>query len=341
MEAVDLDALARWMDTQHLGAGPIEAARLLAGGTQNILLHFSRSGRDYVLRRPPAVPRPASNETMRREARILGALRGTDVPHPRLIAACADEQILGTAFYLMEPVDGFNPAQGLPAPHSENAAMRRRIGLSMVEAIAGLGALDYRWLGLEGFGKPEYYLERQVGRWKAQLASYAEMAAWPGPNAIPGVEPVAQWLEAHRPTDFQAGIIHGDFHFANIMVRPDSGDVAAVVDWELSTIGDPLLDLGWLLATWPEGEAPQPTDVAVQPWQGFATPDELSGHYANVSGRDLAALDWYVVLACYKLGIILEGSYARACAGKAPPDIGERLHAHTISLFERALRRIG
>ena len=124
------------------------------------------------------------------------------------------------------------------------------------------------------------------------------------------------------------------------MVRPDSGNLAAVVDWELSTIGDPLLDLGWLLATWPEDDAPRATDVAITPWEGFASPDELVAHYAETSGRDLSALDWYVVLACFKLGIILEGTHARACAGKAPKDTGDRLHAHTIDLFERALRRI-
>jgi aminoglycoside phosphotransferase (APT) family kinase protein len=101
-----------------------------------------------------------------------------------------------------------------------------------------------------------------------------------------------------------------------------------------------LLDLGWLLATWPEGDTPRATDVAITPWEGFATPDALVAHYAAVSGRDLAALDWYVVLACYKLGIILEGTHARASAGKAPKETGDRLHAHTLDLFDRALRRI-
>ncbi len=262
------------------------------------------------------------------------------MPHPRLIAACSDEEVLGVAFYLMEPVEGFNPTEGLPELHANDADARHRIGLSMVEAIAALGAIDYRAVGLDGFGKPDNYLERQVGRWRAQLAGYADLPGWPGPGAIPGVDRVASWLDAHRPADCHPGIIHGDFHLANVMVRPDSGNLAAVVDWELSTIGDPLLDLGWLLATWPEDDAPRATDVAITPWEGFASPDELVAHYAETSGRDLSALDWYVVLACFKLGIILEGTHARACAGKAPKDTGDRLHAHTIDLFERALRRI-
>lgn len=338
---LDPAALAGWMDQQGLGAGPLEELTLLAGGTQNILLRFQRAGRTYVLRRPPLHLRANSNDTMRREARVLAALAGTSVPHPGLIAACGDEQVIGAAFYLMEPIDGFNATTGLPALHAGSPAVRHRMGLSMVEGIAALGALDYRERGLDGFGKPDNYLERQVDRWQAQLASYADFDGWTGPAEIPGVDKVARWLEANRPSAFIPGIIHGDFHLANVMFRPDSGELAAIVDWELSTIGDPLLDLGWLLATWPEGDTPSDTDVSVRPWDGFPHEAELVGHYAARTQRDLAALEWYVVLACYKLGIILEGTHARACAGKAPRATGDQLHAKTIGLFERALRRIG
>jgi aminoglycoside phosphotransferase (APT) family kinase protein len=338
---VDLTVLAGWMDGQGLGSGPVEDAVRLTGGTQNILLRFSRAGRSYVLRRPPLHLRANSNETMRREARVLAALAGSDVPHPALIAACGDETVLGAAFYLMEPIDGFNPTAGLPPLHAGSEAIRHRIGLAMVEGIAKLGALDYRAVGLEGLGRPDNYLERQVERWKAQLASYAEFADWTGPAEIPGVDAVAAWLEANRPASFLPGIIHGDFHLSNVLVRPDSGELAAIVDWELTTIGDPLLDLGWLLATWPEGEDPDPASVAVRPWKGFATAAELVEHYRSRTTRDLSAIHWYGVLACYKLGIILEGTHARACAGKAPVATGDRLHAQTIALFERALRWIG
>lgn len=338
---VDLGALTAWMDGEGLGHGPLARVERLSGGTQNILLRFERAGRAYVLRRPPPVLRANSNETMRREARVLAALAGTAVPHPGLIAACADEAVLGAAFYLMEPVDGFNAAQGLPMPHAGDAAMRHRMGLAMVDAIAALSDVDYRTVGLEGFGKLDNWLERQVGRWASQLASYAEMPGWTGPDAIPGVARVARWLEDHRPETFHAGIIHGDFHFGNVLFRRDGGGLAAVVDWELCTLGDPLLDLGWLVATWPEGDRPHETDVAVTPWEGFATADELIARYAARTGRDLTHFDWFAVLACYKLGIILEGTHARACAGKAPREVGDRLHAHTIYLFERALRRIG
>lgn len=337
---VDLKKLEAWMnDHGGLGSGPIERAELLGGGTQNVLLRFTRAGRTYVLRRPPPHPRPNSNETMRRESRMLAALAGSNVPHPALIAACPDESVLGVAFYLMEPIEGFNPTTGLPPLHAGNAAVRHRIGLSMVEGIAALGAIDYVKAGLADFGKPDGYLERQVARWQAHLATYDEFPNWPGAASIPGITRVATWLDENRPATFEPGIIHGDFHLSNVMIRYDSGDLAAIVDWELTTIGDPLLDLGWLMATWPEDGENAVTTVT--PWDGFATIDELIEHYGRFTSRDLSNVQWYGVLACYKLGIILEGTFARACEGLAPVETGDRLHASTVGLFERALRMIG
>jgi len=340
ISGVDLAALTAWMDEQGLGAGPLSAVERLSGGTQNVLMRFVRAERQYVLRRPPLHLRANSNETNRREARILAALAGTDVPHPGLIADCADETVLGAAFYLMEPVDGFNASSGLPKLHANDPSLRHRMGLAMVEGIAALSQVDYRALGLGDFGNVENWLGRQVGRWAAQLKSYDGTPNWPGPGAIPGVERVARWLEDNLPANFQPGIIHGDFHLANVMFRHSDGELAAIVDWELCTLGDPLLDLGWLVATWPETGQPLDKDKAIQPWEGFATAEELVAHYARRTRRDVSQFDWYVVLACYKLGIILEGSNARAWAGKAPREIGDRLHAQTVRLFERALRRI-
>ncbi len=338
-ELVDLDRLAAWMDAQGLPPGPLEALEPLAGGTQNVLLRFARGGRAYVLRRPPRHLRANSNETMRREARVLGALRGTDVPHPALIAACPETDVIGAAFYLMEPVEGFNPTRGLPEPHRSDPALRHAMGLALVDGIAALGRLDHRAVGLEDFGRPEGYLERQVARWRAQLASYAEMPGYPGPE-IPGVERVAAWLEDHRPRAFQPGILHGDYHLANVLFSRAGPALAAIVDWELSTVGDPLLDLGWLLATWPEPDGRASATLGVAPWQGFPRAEDLVARYAEGSSRDLSAISWYAVLACYKLGIILEGTHARACAGRAEKATGDLLHATTVGLFERALRWI-
>ena len=338
---VDLEALRAWMDGEGLGSGPLEDVEQLAGGTQNVLVRFTRSGRGHVLRRPPLHKRANSDETMRREARVLAALAGSDVPHPGLIAACPDTEVLGAAFYLMEPIDGFNPASGLPEPHRSDPAMRRAMGLSMVDAIAALALVDHEAVGLGDFGKPEGWLERQVGRWRSQLDSYAELDGYPGPD-IPGVDEVSAWLEHNRPATWQPGIIHGDFHFANVLVRPDAPDLAAIVDWELCTIGDPLLDLGHLLATWPPaGEATEGAGAVGAGISDLPTKPELVARYAERTGRPTTDVDWYHVLAAFRLGIILEGTHARAFAGKAPKEIGDLLHATTVGLFERALAVIG
>lgn len=336
---VDLESLARWMDAEGLEVGaPLEVVERITGGTQNVLLRLRRGGRSFVLRRPPPHKRANSDETMRREARVLAALAGTDVPHPALVAACAATDVLGAAFFLMEPVEGFNPTLGLPEPYRSDPHRQHRLGLSMADGIAALGRVDPEAVGLGDFGKPEGWLERQVARWRAHLDSYDGAAGYPGSAAIPGVERVAGWLDARLPVRWAPGLIHGDFHFANVLAHPHEGRVAAIVDWELATLGDPLLDLGHLLATWPgPGSA---MSVAGAAPGALPVRDEVIARYAAGSARPVDDVDWYQVLACYRLGIILEGTYVRACAGQAPAEVGDVLHAHTISLFEQAHRRI-
>ncbi|MFN3215658.1 MAG: phosphotransferase family protein [Acidimicrobiales bacterium] len=336
IDGVDLAALEAWMDDHGVGSGPITDPKPLAGGTQNIIIGFARGGDSYVLRRPPLHKRANSDETMRREARVLSALAGSAVPHPRLIAAEADPSVLGAAFTLTAFVDGFNPTVGLPSPHRDDPAIRHRIGLSLVEAAAALASIDHLGAGLGDLGRPDGFLERQVPRWRAQLESYAELDGYDGP-AIGEVDVVADWLDRNRPAAGVAGIMHGDFHLANVLVSRDAGEIAAVVDWELCTIGDPLLDLGWVLATWRDDVSVM-TTTAVEPWDGFATPAELIAHYAAHTDRPIDDWPWFATLACYKLGIILEGTHARACAGLAPVATGDALHAMAIALFERAGR---
>jgi len=333
---VSLSAVELWMDDQGLGRGPIQAVTPISGGTQNVMLRFEREGRPYVLRRGPEHLRPRSNDVIRRECRVLRSLRATAVPHPALIAACEDESVLGDAvFYLMEPVDGFNASIALPALHQADGAVRHEMGLRLVDALVTLAEVDHVAVGLGDFGRPAGFLERQVPRWLAELASYDAFPEYPGPDIGPVAE-VAAWLDAHRPVDWRPGILHGDYHAANVMFSPDGPDVAAVVDWEMCTIGDPLLDLGWLLATWELPGAPEEFAGPLTRAGGLATHEELVQRYAERSTRDLSAIDWYVVLACFKLGIVLEGSHARALAGLAPKEIGDRLHLTTLRLFERA-----
>jgi len=333
---IQIDRLAEWMDSRGLGSGPIEDVTLLAGGTQNLITRFQRLDRQYVLRRPSLNPRPEANKTMMREAQVLAALAGSGVPHPTLVATCSDESVLGACFYLMEPISGFNAVNGMPEPHRSDPAMRRRMGFSLVDGAAALARLDYLAVGLEGFGRPENFLERQVLRWQEQLSSYARQEGWPGPRSLDGVGPLSEYLSTHIPSGYQPGILHGDYQLANVMYRYDSPQLAAIVDWELSTIGDPLLDLAWIIATW-RGYAPELPILQVEPWDGFPLVDELIAHYADQSDRDLSGFNWYVVLACFKLGIILEGTHARACAGKAPRETGDQLHAAAVALMQRGL----
>jgi len=336
---IDFDALASWMDGRGLSSGPIESVEALAGGTQNVLLRFERGGETFVLRRGPWHLRPKSNEMMRREMRVLAALAGSDVPHPALIAACPDESVIGgdAVFYLMEAVDGFNPTVSLPALHLDDETVRHGMGLSAVDAIAALGAVDHVAVGLDGLGRPEGFLERQVPQWLTHLEGYDRFEGYPG-LGFDALDEVAGWLEAERPKRSTPGIMHGDYHLANLLFRPDGPEVAAVVDWEMCTIGDPLLDLGWLLATWPDDvEAGMTGPLAAA--GGLPGRSELVARYAERSDRDLSAVTWYEVLACFKLGIVIEGTYARAHAGQAPMEIGELLHATALGLLARSLRR--
>jgi aminoglycoside phosphotransferase (APT) family kinase protein len=326
------------MDGAGLPGGRILAVERLGGGTQNILVRFERGGRRYVLRRPPLHKRDNSDETMRREARVLAALAGSDVPHPQLVAACGDTEVLGAAFYLMEPVDGANPTVALPRRYVEDRAWRWQLGLAMADGAAAVGAVDHVAAGLADLGRPEGYLERQVSRWRRQLESYADLHGYAG-SELPGVDRIATWLERNRPSSWQPGLLHGDYHFANVLCSPVRPGLAAIVDWELTTVGDPLVDLGWLLATWPDDDA-GPRAVQVRPWDGFPAPADLVARYAERSERDLSAVAWYEVLACYKLGIILEGTNARAAAGLADPAVGEQLHAQALALFAHARERM-
>ena len=327
--------LAAWLDEAGIGTGALTGLALIAGGTQNLLIAFSRSGRDYVLRRPSLHPRGEAAKTLRREARVLGALAGTEVPHPRLAGVCADADVIGAEFYVMERVAGFNPTLGLPAPFDRDPAAQHRLGLAIVDGIAALSKVDPIALGLADFGKLDGFLERQVPRWASQLGSYREFAGWPGPEGLGDVAAIGAWLAAHRPQALQPGLMHGDYHLGNVLFAPD-GRLSAIVDWELSTLGDPLLDLGRLLAAWPEPDGTGPLSLSVSPWLGFPDREALIDHYGQSTGRPLVDLLWFEILACYKLGIILEGTHARARAGLASSETGRRLHVSARALLARA-----
>lgn len=332
---IDLEAIGAWLAARGVVRG-IENPQLLAGGTQNIVLRFTAGGRDYVLRHPPAKPRPNSNKLLEREIRVLGALEGSAVPYPRLVATCTDLSVVGAVFYVMEAVDGFNPTVVMPDGVSGNPAVRHRMGLELMDALAALASIDPVAVGLADFGKLKGFLERQVGRWAGELESYHRFEGWEGPTSLGDVGMIGTWLTDHCPQSMRAGIIHGDYHIGNGIFGED-GELRAVVDWEMATLGDPLVDLGRILISWPDGGGSRtPQTMRVEPLDGFPTRDEMVVRYAERSGRSLVDLPWFAVLACYKLGLILEGTHARAQAGLADRATGERLHRSAIALLDEA-----
>jgi aminoglycoside phosphotransferase (APT) family kinase protein len=341
-ELDDFDGLLRWPALQNWlqvqpaipGTGPVTAVRRLAGGSQNNVFWCTRDGGEFVLRRPPQHLRPNSNDTMRREARVLAALAGTDVPHPALHALCDDESVIGVCFTVMAAVDGFSPISGLQGRYATDPAWQRAVAFDLVDSAAALGAVDVATVGLTDFGKADDWAVRQVPRWKRQLDGYAAFDGW-DPTGLPGIDAVAEWLTDNVPNEHHIGIIHGDLQWANVLLAPDTPRLAAIIDWELSTLGDPLLDLGWILQAWSEPDDP-PGHAGSLAAAALPTRAELVARYAARSGRDLTDLRWYEVLACYKLGVILEGSHARACAGKAPKHIGDMLHDYTLWLLSYA-----
>ena len=188
-------------------------------------------------------------------------------------------------------------------------------------------------------GSPGSYLDRQVARWRSQLESYAAVESYPGPGV--DVEHLGAWLEAHRPGTEHVGILHGDFHLGNVIFAPD-GSLAAIVDWELATIGDPLLDFAQLLVTWPDPGSGMSLVGSMPPAlaEGLTPAADMIARYGAGTDWDLSDLAWYRVLAGYRLGIILEGTRVRAGAGQAPPEIGDMLHQTAVNLWEQARRTI-
>ena len=339
---VDLAVLGDWLEGQGLGSGSVSEARPLAGGTQNLLLRFEFGGRTLVLRRPPFDKGANGDETIRREALIVRALDDTDIPHAQVIATEESPQVLGAAFMVSEAVDGL-PATGvLGGRYRSDHEWQHEIGMSMARIAARLGALDHGRLGLTHLAKPGSFLGRQVSRWQGQLESYHR---YPGYEALADGAPdrVSEWLASNRPPDASPALMHGDYHAGNVLLHPARAGVAAVLDWELATIGDPLVDLAQLLVSWPDRNGRSTVsanvDPTIAPW--LATSEELVAAYRERSDRDLSSLVWYEVLACFRLAAILEGSWARACAGRAPLDVGRRLRRSAERLLGRAERAIG
>jgi aminoglycoside phosphotransferase (APT) family kinase protein len=336
---IDWSRLNDWIASQALpGSGPVTNVQRLKGGVQNSVFLLKRGGEALVLRRPGKHVRPGANQTMLREARILQALAGSAVPHPTLYAACDDETVIGACFYLMQPLDGFAPSGELPGSYATDPGWRRAMGEELVRAAAALAAVDPAAVGLADLGKPDNWHERQVSRWLSQFDSYRETPNYD--NTLPHIIEVSRWLSDNLPDDRRIGLIHGDLQFANVMFSYQAPRIAGVVDWELASQGDPLLDLGWILTSWLEDGDPEGKKPLVQPWDSFMTRAELMRLYGEISGRDMSAMPWFFTLACFKLACLLEGTYARACAGQIPAEIGKSVRSYATWLMNKARRII-
>jgi len=330
---VDIPALSAWMDARDLpGSGEPMETSFISGGSSNEIFEIRRGAHRMALRRPPRVVPEGRNETMLREYRVLEALNGTDVPHPEAIAACDDPSVIGAAFYLMGHVDGWSPMsyqRQWPPPFDTDLDARAGLGIQLVDGIARLARVDWRSRGLEGFGKPDGFLERQVDRWLAHLQKN-------NCRDLPGTAETAAWLRDHIPSTYEPGIIHGDYQFANVMFAHGApARLAAIVDWEMTTIGDPLLDLGWVTNSWPrEGEDAEGRGYVDM--VGMPSHAALLAHYEEVSGRSTADIDYYEILARFKLAIVLEAQYARYKSGGADNPKMEAFGPITIDLMTRA-----
>jgi aminoglycoside phosphotransferase (APT) family kinase protein len=331
---VDVPRLQAWLDAHvpELGSGAL-AVDLVHGGTSNVILSLQRDRASMVLRRPPAAAPPGSARAIEREARLLSALNATDVPHPHVWGSCTDAAVMGASFYVMERVDGWAPSLDVRVtrfnPPFDALPHKPALAFAMLDGLIKLANVDYLALGLGDFGKPDGFLQRQVDRWGSQLESYKTTYRNYQGRDIPGLAYVAAWLREHMPAAAAPAILHGDYGFPNVMfANAPPARLAAMIDWELATIGDPLLDLGWYLNAFRDARQPEaaPHSSYFDP-RDFPTRQELAAHYAAGTGRDVADLDYYVVLALYKGACICEYKVAAAMDGLQSRAIG--------AMFER------
>jgi aminoglycoside phosphotransferase (APT) family kinase protein len=308
-EQIDTTRLAEWMDSAGLpGRGEPLQADFLSGGTQNIIYKISRGENVCVLRMPPTGAPPDRDKGILREWRIIEALDGTDVPHTAAVGVCADASVLGRPFYLMGFVDGWSPMDQYgkwPEPFDSDMATRAGLSYQLAEGIALLSKVDWKAKGLQDLGRPDGFHERQVDRW---IAFFERIKG----REIDGLDVATRWLRNHRPLDFIPGLMHGDYQFANVMYRHGApAQMAAIVDWEMGTVGDPKLDLGWMVQSWPE-DTDEPSAMSYVDMRGMPSRTAVIDHYAKVSGRQVDDLDYYLVLAKWKLAIVLEQGFQRA-----------------------------
>ncbi|MET0927890.1 MAG: phosphotransferase family protein [Aeromicrobium sp.] len=306
---LDTAAVATWLTSvaPDAVAGPLEAS-LLTGGKSNLTYLVTDGTHDYVVRRPPLGHVLATAHDMAREHRVMAALAPTPVPVPAMVALCEDVDVIGAPFYVMQRVAG-TPYSRASQLEPLGADRTRVITERMVDTLVALHAVDHRAVGLGEFGRPEGYIARQVSRWKKQLVASTS-------RELPGMDELVFYLDSTSPAEGEGTIVHGDFRLDNLLVEDDR--VTAVLDWEMSTLGDPLADVALLLAyqqlahAAPESAAVV-TDAPLAP--GYLDSDAVLARYAAGSGRDVSDIGYHLSLAYFKLAVILEGIHFRHSQG--------------------------
>ncbi len=312
-------------------------ATLIAGGRSNLTYCLDDGARKWVLRRPPLGHVLATAHDMSREYTVISALVDTAVPVPHTELLCADPDVIGAQFYLMEKVPGVAMrTKADAAPLSER--QRRQAGLLLTEVLAALHAIDPGEVGLSEFGRPDGFLRRQVNRWRKQLDASRS-------RELAGIDELHDWLSEHLPDSRHAAIVHGDYRLDNVLVAAN-GDAApaitAVLDWEMATLGDPFTDLGLMHVYWGSGDAQHDAITGgVTRLPGFPTWDELADHYAQRTGWALDGLDWYIAFAYFKLAVVLEGIHYRFRHGGTVGSGFEQIGAMVPQLVEAGLAARG
>ena len=332
---VDEQALTEFLNEHFHSKADLVVQRHQAGHSNETFIILRGAMQEMVLRRPPLGAFLPSAHDVVREYRVLSALDDTPVRVPQPLCLCEDEGVIGAPFYLMERIQGLVIRDRLPAAFTEGE--RGRIGEELVGALVELHSVDWTKADLEGFGKPTGYLERQLRRWTGQLE-----LTLPFTRPLPDLEKVGGWLRDNLPESQATTIVHGDYKLDNVMFAPaPPARLLAILDWEMSTLGDPLADVGWMASFWLDPEDPadnllaRTASVTQQP--GFLHRADLVKRYAEATGRDVSALDWYVVLAIWKLAILLEGSYARHLAGMTDDPFFAHMEQGVPMLAQRAL----
>lgn len=309
-ETLNAESLDRYLKSRIDTLSGTPEIRQFPGGASNLTYHIHYPDKDLVLRRPPFGHKAASAHDMHREYRVLNALRG-HYPVPSVLDYCDDEDVLGAPFYVMEQLRGIILRREPPKGLSLSEEQARQLSLQMVELLSKLHSLDYDACGLSDLGKPQGYAKRQIDGW---IRRYREAAT----DDAPDTSDITTWLEDHLPSEQASGLIHNDFRFDNVVLDPKTLEPLGVLDWEMATLGDPIMDLGNTLIYWIQQDDPpmwhlnrmQPTHLP-----GMLTRQEFADLYAKQRNISLPALDYYMAYGYFRLGVILQQLYARWKSG--------------------------